>query len=201
MINEVRLPEISENVEGGDVIKILVSVGDAVEVDQPLVEIETEKAVLEVPSPHKGKVAEILVRPGDTVKVGQVFMTIDTAAVPAQETAVPKSPAAETKTRAEKAPAASPPAAERKRTEPPLEPPDASAAPPLASPAVRRLARELGVDIRLVAGSGDRGRILEEDLKLFARQAVEGAAPAGPGAETPGRPAGPRNGDPSFGSR
>ena len=57
MIREVRLPEISENVESGDVIKILVSVGDSVEVDQPLVEIETEKAVLEVPSPHKGKVA------------------------------------------------------------------------------------------------------------------------------------------------
>ena len=94
MIKEVTLPEISENVESGDVIKILVSVGDAVEVDQPLVEIETEKAVLEVPSPHKGKVAEILIRQGETVKVGQVFMTIDTAAVSAAETAAPKTTAA-----------------------------------------------------------------------------------------------------------
>jgi pyruvate dehydrogenase E2 component (dihydrolipoamide acetyltransferase) len=189
MIKEVRLPEISENVESGDVIKILVSVGDAVEVDQPLVEIETEKAVLEVPSPHKGKVAEILVRPGETVKVGQVFMTIDTAAVPAVETAAPKPPAAaSTRREAEKA---SPTASLAEQT--PGAPPPASpavSAPPPASPSARRLARELGVDIRLVTGSGDGGRILEEDLKVYAKHAVEGAAPAsrtaaGPAAAGP----------------
>lgn len=185
MIKEVRLPEISENVESGDVIKILVSVGDAVETDQPLVEIETEKAVLEVPSPYRGKVAEILVRPGETVKVGQVFMTIDTTAVSAAETAAPKTPtAASTRPEAgrtaptvplaEQTPGASPPAS-----------PAVSAPPPPASPAVRRLARELGVDIRRVAGSGDGGRIIEEDLKVYAKRAVEGAAPAAKTAAGP----------------
>jgi pyruvate dehydrogenase E2 component (dihydrolipoamide acetyltransferase) len=185
MIKEVTLPEISENVESGDVIKILVSVGDVVEVDQPLVEIETEKAVLEVPSPHRGKVAEILVRQGETIKVGQVFMTIDIAAVSAAETVVPKTPvAASTRREAEKT-AAAVPLAGRAPGAAPSASPAVSAPPPLASPAVRRLARELGVDMRLVTGSGDGGRILEDDLKVYAKQAVEGAAPAGRTAPGP----------------
>ena len=207
MIQEVRLPEISENVGSGDVIKILVSVGDTVEIDQSLVEIETEKAVLEVPSPHKGKVTEILVRPGETIKVGQVFMKIDTAAGSTAETALPKTTAAaaasatETArpktTAAASAPAASaavPPAAppeSPRRTGPqereadgtaaasaPSDPtPAVSAPPPAASPAVRRLARELGIDLRSVTGSGERGRIVENDLKEYAKNVVAGAAP------------------------
>ena len=199
MIREVRLPEISENVESGDVIKILVSVGDSVEVDQPLVEIETEKAVLEVPSPHKGKVAEILIRPGETVKVGQVFMTIDTADNIAAEASAPQRPAA-TRLPATPAVEAVKPAAphEPKSAKPaataPLSAttPDVSATLPPTSPSVRRLARELGVDIRVVTGSGDGGRILEEDLKQYAKHAVEGAAPesrnaTGPAATEPGK--------------
>jgi pyruvate dehydrogenase E2 component (dihydrolipoamide acetyltransferase) len=186
MLKEVTLPEISENVESGDVIKILVAVGDAVEIDQPLVEIETEKAVLEVPSPHKGKVAEILVRPGETIKVGQVFMTIDIAAVSAADTAVPKTPAAaSTRREAEKTAPTVPLAGSTADASSPASPAATAPSPP-ASPAVRRLARELGVDIRLVTGSGEGGRILEEDLKVYAKHAVEGALPA---AETSTGPA------------
>lgn len=185
MIKEVRLPEISENVESGDVIKILVSVGDAVEADQPLVEIETEKAVFEVPSPYRGKVAEILVRPGETVKVGQVFMTIDTTAVSAADTAAPKTPTpASTRPEAGRTAPAVPLAEQTPGASPPASP-AVSAPPPPASPAVRRLARELGVDIRRVAGSGDGGRIVEEDLKVYAKRAVEGAAPAAKTAAGP----------------
>ncbi len=185
MIKEVRLPEISENVESGDVIKILVSVGDAVEADQPLVEIETEKAVFEVPSPYRGKVAEILVRPGETVKVGQVFMTIDTTDVSAADTAAPKTPtAASTRPEAGRTAPAVPLAEQTPGASPPASP-AVSAPPPPASPAVRRLARELGVDIRRVAGSGDGGRIVEEDLKVYAKRAVEGAAPAAKTAAGP----------------
>jgi len=182
MIREVRLPEISENVESGDVIKILVSVGDTVGVDQPLLELETDKAVLEVPSPHKGTVAEILVKPGETVKVGQVFMTIDTAdtspgdvvnpsAKPRSETRVPSSPAD---------------SGPRTETTAPAE------VPPLATPAVRRLARELGVNLRDIKGRGEGGRILESDLKELAKRAVEEVA-QGPGAtETSAGTQGPR---------
>ena len=202
MIREVRLPEISENVESGDVIKILVSVGDEVGVDQPLLELETDKAVLEVPSPHKGKVAEILVRPGETVKVGQVFMTIDTADTSAGNVVKPAGEP-RPKTREPRAPVDSGPRTEAvdKRTvkESPTsavekagertvaagETPIPTEPPPLATPGVRRLARELGVDLRNVKGSGDGGRILEADLKEFARHAVAGAATGPRPAESP----------------
>lgn len=78
MIEEVRLPEISENVESGDVINILVKVGDFIEKEQPIVELETEKAAFEVPSPVKGKIVEINIKEGAKVKVGQVIVKVDT---------------------------------------------------------------------------------------------------------------------------
>lgn len=71
MIEDIRLPEISENVEAGDVTKVLVAVGDTVEVDQPLVELETDKAVFELPSTVAGTVTEVLVKEGDTAKSGR----------------------------------------------------------------------------------------------------------------------------------
>src|SRR5712672_1065748 len=90
MIVEVRLPEISENVASGDVTKVLVKVGDRVEVDQPLVELETEKAVFEVPSTAAGVVTEIRLKPGDSVDVGGVIAKIDTEAkADAQQQAAP----------------------------------------------------------------------------------------------------------------
>jgi pyruvate dehydrogenase E2 component (dihydrolipoamide acetyltransferase) len=175
MIKEVRLPEIAENVESGDVIKILVSVGDRVDIDQPLLELETDKAVLEVPSPHSGKVAEILVKPGETIKIGQVVVRIETADVEATRgvsVAAPPLP-----------PATTPPARPAPAAEPGKKP-SASAEKaadreelPLASPAVRRLARELGVDLQKIKGSGESGRIIQEDLKKFATHAVEKTTP------------------------
>ena len=80
MIEEIRLPEISENVETGEVTKVLVKVGDTVEVDQPLMELETEKAVFELPSTVAGKVTEVLVKEGDTVKVGQTLVKVEAEA-------------------------------------------------------------------------------------------------------------------------
>ena len=73
MIKEIHLPEISENVDSGDVIEVLVKVGDFIEAEQPVVELETEKAAFEVPSPVKGKVVEINVKEGEKVKVGQII--------------------------------------------------------------------------------------------------------------------------------
>src|SRR5512140_3137767 len=90
MIVEVRLPEISENVSSGDVTKVLVKAGDRVEVDQPLIELETEKAVFEVPSTAAGVVTEIGLKSGDSVAVGGVIAKIDTeASVAAGKTAPP----------------------------------------------------------------------------------------------------------------
>ncbi|MEJ2648288.1 MAG: 2-oxo acid dehydrogenase subunit E2 [Sedimentisphaerales bacterium] len=80
MIEEVRLPEISENVESGDVIQVLVKAGDFIEKEQSIVELETEKAAFEVPSPVKGKVTEVNMKEGDTVKVNQVIIKVDTEA-------------------------------------------------------------------------------------------------------------------------
>lgn len=175
MIKEVRLPEISENVESGDVIKILVSVGDRVDVDQPLLELETDKAVLEVPSPHSGRVAEILVKPGETIKIGQVVVRIETTDVEATRgvsAAAPPTPPGTT-------PPARPAPAAAAYGKPAASGEKAAGREELsfASPAVRRLARELGVDLHTIEGSGEGGRIIQEDLKKFATHAAEKAAP------------------------
>lgn len=187
MIKEVRLPEISESVETGDVIKVLVSVGDVLEVDHPIVELETEKAVLEVPAPFAGKVTEILVKAGDTIDINQVILKMDTeaAAEPAPEKKT-EDPLEETKkpVEAPTAPAKEPTPTQVAVEEPtPPTPIDTAAKkkvaakPGRASPTLRRLARELGVDIAKVTGSGPGGRILKDDLKSYARSVVSGAAP------------------------
>ena len=227
MIKEVRLPEISENVESGDVIKVMVSVGDVIDVDQPIVELETEKAVLEVPSPFNGKVTEILVSEGDTIQIDQVILKVDTAdtsapspdepsqqsepavareAQPEQRADTEPSPEIaarhKTATATQSEPAVETPAkttdevaeptkaaAESTKTRPKPtktadEPAGTSRDAPPASPALRRLARELGVDIHEVRGSGPGGRIGKDDLKSYARSVVSGAS-----APTPKSPA------------
>ncbi len=78
MLKDVTLPGISENVESGEVIAVLVSPGDVVEKDQPVVELETEKAAFEVPSPDRGRIAEINVKEGQTVRVGEVLARLET---------------------------------------------------------------------------------------------------------------------------
>jgi pyruvate dehydrogenase E2 component (dihydrolipoamide acetyltransferase) len=202
MIKEVRLPEIAESVETGDVIKVMVSPGDAITVDQPIVELETDKAVLEVPSPYEGSVTEVLVREGDTIKIDQVIIKIDTAAGAAAGKQVsPPQPEPES-TPAKEAPGATverpapvpirpdltPPApaapsAPAAQPAPTAEPRPAGEVAP-ASPSLRRLARELGVDLHEVAGSGPGGRILRDDLTSYARNVVTDAS-----AEEPKSPA------------
>jgi len=200
MIQEVRLPEISENVETGDVIKVMVAVGDIIDIDQPLVELETDKAVLEVPSPFKGKVTEILVNEGDTIKIDQVILKVDTedlvaseADPPATDTADQQAAAAEpTGKPVAEEPVEVPPVAENVETPPIAKPAVSDEKPPPkekhgpapASPSLRRLARELGVEIDNVHGSGPGGRILEHDLKNYARSVVSGASAPAPGDTT-----------------
>jgi pyruvate dehydrogenase E2 component (dihydrolipoamide acetyltransferase) len=193
MIKEIRLPEISENVESGDVIKLLVSVGDMIDIDQPVVELETEKAVLEVPSPFKGRVTEILVDVGDTIQIDQPIIRIDTedidgvaAKATAAGAAADDEPSPVSATEPAPQPVVEAPT-ESVAPRAPAEPAATPAPPPQpapakrgetapASPSLRRLARELGVDITQVRGSGPGGRILKDDLKSYARAVVSGAS-------------------------
>ncbi|MHC4567961.1 MAG: 2-oxo acid dehydrogenase subunit E2 [Planctomycetota bacterium] len=161
MIEEVKLPEISENVESGVVIAALVKVGDFVDKEQPLVELETEKA--------SGKVVEMSVSEEDDVKVGQVIAKIDTDAQASGQEEEETVEAQPTPVVEEKA--AVPEVVEqpevRHETQPQEEKP-APAKAVSAAPAVRQLARELGIDIALVSGSGQGGRISAEDVRDHA---------------------------------
>jgi pyruvate dehydrogenase E2 component (dihydrolipoamide acetyltransferase) len=191
MLREVTLPEISENVDSGEVIAVLVSVGDVVEKDQPVVELETEKAAFEVPSPSRGRIAEIDVKVGQTVKVGQVLAKLQTEGefIPGPK---PEKHPPESQVIAEvvEEPGIPPPPEEiepePQRLAPPEPPPirieperPAPAMPVAAAPSVRQLARELGLDIAKVPGGGPGGRITAEDVKQYARRLISGgAAPA-----------------------
>jgi pyruvate dehydrogenase E2 component (dihydrolipoamide acetyltransferase) len=178
MMEEFRLPELGENLESGQVVAVFVSPGDRVVRDQAVLEIETDKAVVEVPSAVEGVVREVRTSEGDEIRVGEVVLTVEaeTAAAAVAE----ESPVAEAKPEPEpEIPAA--PAVDSSPAPAPSEPaeqpePDMAESAP-AAPSVRRLARELGVDVRHVAGSGPAGRISRDDVKGHVRQALQGGGP------------------------
>ena len=206
---DFTLPELGENIAAGDVLRILVKTGDTVTKDQPILELETDKATIEVPSSVAGQVKEIKVKAGDKVKVGQVILSVDdpggsvasAASVPAPKGAAvpPPGPAAAPPVAAKAAPAQvadveAPGSARGKNVVdisrgarpsgasadlPGPVGPGAPAAP--AAPSVRRMARELGVDIDQVAGTGQSGRISIEDVKAHAKRLITSvaSAPAG----------------------
>jgi pyruvate dehydrogenase E2 component (dihydrolipoamide acetyltransferase) len=189
---DLKLPELGEDIEEADVLKVLVSEGESVEVDQPLIEIETEKATVEVPAEAAGTVTKIHVAQGDTIKVGQVIVTIESSAAPAppKDEAERVTKAAPAKSappgRKEEAPAtevaakATPPEKEQApvATQPQAKGPPVSLAatsapgerPAFASPSVRKFAREIGVDLAGLAGSGPGGRITDDDVKRTSRE-------------------------------
>ena len=172
---EFKLPELGENIESGDIVNVLVREGEVIEGNQGVVELETDKAVIEVPCPHAGKVEKVHVSKGDTVKVGQILLTVDGDAEPEQssEEVTPAAKPSEEPVVAMPEPPDTPPAP----TPAPTSAPTPAVEGPIpAGPAARRLARELAVDLRRVAGSGARGRITLEDVKA----AGAGAAAAIP---------------------
>jgi pyruvate dehydrogenase E2 component (dihydrolipoamide acetyltransferase) len=205
MPTDFTLPELGENITGGDVVRVLVAAGDSVKKDQPVLELETDKATIEVPSSVSGTVTAVRIKQGERVKVGQVVLTFDNSAAPAKDVArapQPESPSP--------APAAAPAEAASVEPESVPEPKpkrgevvdirggarNAPAAQPQAeaesqgpaapaAPSVRRLARELGVDIRRVAGSGPAGRISADDVQAFVRNAMAGGVPAGAPSSLP----------------
>jgi pyruvate dehydrogenase E2 component (dihydrolipoamide acetyltransferase) len=252
MPTQIKLPNLGENIESGDVLSILVSEGDTVKANQDLLEVETDKATMPIPAPEAGKIVKILVREGDTVSVGAAIMEFEASGgsekpakksepkseKPAQRTAADKQPepeepepeAAEERARdadieagdteltdkskpakrqakprkaesagddeGEDGESRSAPAkkAKPKKSAPPQEEPTedspgnghASAA---AGPAVRRLARQLGVELRRVRPTGEGGRITAEDVRAHVRETNEQVAAAMPrGVTPPGSP-------------
>jgi pyruvate dehydrogenase E2 component (dihydrolipoamide acetyltransferase) len=184
---------LGENVAGGDVMRVMVNVGDTVARDQPILELETDKATIEVPSTVAGTVKEVRVKKGDKIKVGAVVLTVEDGGNGASAQGAPKETAQRAgKDAAQKAepapvPESKPSSEGRVLPMPPRvapEPPPAPApAPPRtaegngsrgtvapASPAVRRLAREIGVNIDEVQGTGPAGRISQDDVKEHARR-------------------------------
>jgi pyruvate dehydrogenase E2 component (dihydrolipoamide acetyltransferase) len=203
---EFTLPDLGEDIDEADILKVLVAEGDTVTLEQPILEIETEKATLDVPSSVAGVITAIHVSEGETITPGQLIINVSevagaaaTAAPEAPPTEAPPQAASETPTEAtpEPAPATAPPEAAAAPAVEPTSvaevpateaPPAATAAPPpvvpassagiFAAPAVRKFAREIGVDISQVAGSGPGGRISEKDVRAYTRALVAGAAAA-----------------------
>ena len=173
------LPDLGEGLTEAEIVKVLVSEGDVIAEDAPLLEVETDKATVEIPSPVAGRVTKIHVQPGQTVKVGAVLVTFEEQGgrgqVPSLET-----------TLARDLPPAAPAVGATQRA-------------PAATPATRRLARELGVDLRTVRGTGPGGRVTDDDVRAasaggrqpaVSRTAAERPASAPPAVAKPLAPVG-----------
>src|SRR3989442_1469633 len=157
------LPDLGEGLTEAEIVKVLVQEGDLVQEDAPLLEVETDKATVEIPSPLTGRVTQIHVQPGQTVKVGAVLVTFDEEGG--------RSPF----------PAPSPTRAPSSST----PPTPSHVGPVAATPATRRLARELGVDLRTVrGGTGPGGRVTDDDVRAAAAGGRQ-PAPSQPVAERP----------------
>jgi len=202
---EVTLPELGEGIDAADVLTVRVSTGERVEKGQALLEIENEKATAEVPAPVSGTVVEVRISEGDRVAPGQVIVILDPEAGATDETPETTPSESDGDAETESSDAAARPASDvpeveaETAPEPAVEPPPqpsvaepASGAPsdgqqhlPVpASPKIRRLARELGLDLTDVTGSGPHGRIVEEDVQSAVRARLSASA-AGSAAELP----------------
>jgi len=220
-MTEFTLPELGENVTTGDVLRVLVQPGDVVAKDQPVLELETDKATIEVPSAVAGRVKDVKVKAGDKVTVGQSILVVEDSAGAPQGASAPKPPAppepparpAPSEDTAARPPESVRPAPETTRVAASefegLEaeageaeaasrgrdnvvamsrrmaeaPPALERLPAPAAPSVRRMARELGIDINDVPGTGEGGRISIEDVKAYTRRRL--LAPTGAPAAEP----------------
>jgi pyruvate dehydrogenase E2 component (dihydrolipoamide acetyltransferase) len=196
MKQEIKLPEIADNVVSGFLSRILVKVGDVIEKDQSIIEMETDKAATDIPSPIGGKIVDIKVNTGDEVRVGQTIMIVETedgrqetgdkrqktedrqtgfdqsVVIPAEA----GTPSQTAKASAENASihlTPSPSPALAALTGEGSRAPQPSSAFVPASPSVRRFARELGLDINKVKGSGAGGRISDDDVKAHAKEVIQ----------------------------
>jgi pyruvate dehydrogenase E2 component (dihydrolipoamide acetyltransferase) len=223
MAIDFKLPELGEQIAGGDVLRVLVKPGDTIAKEQPVLELETDKATIEVPSSVAGVVKTVNAKVGEKVKVGQVILTVEGDAAVAEPKAEPAKAAAPAAAPAttppeEKQPDLQPDVQARNQSTAPDKPgvkdptvgPRAAAAdrgtnvvdisrgaraaaepataeqpPAPAAPSVRRTAREIGVDINEVAGTGPDGRISIDDVKAHAKRIIAGAGKGGGVAAQP----------------
>jgi pyruvate dehydrogenase E2 component (dihydrolipoamide acetyltransferase) len=197
--SEFKLPELGENITQGDLVRLMVSPGSKIAEGQPVMELETDKAVIEVPSSVSGTVKEVQVKQGDKVKVGQVIFTLEAGGSSAADKgkhAPVENPSEQHEVRISLHAAISAEGKTEEQVLPP-DPPKAVAPsfsmpahmgrtagtehrePVAAAPHVRRLARELGIDIHEVKGSGPGGRINEDDIKAYTKNLVAAASPGG----------------------
>jgi pyruvate dehydrogenase E2 component (dihydrolipoamide acetyltransferase) len=196
MAQDITVPDLGD-FKDVEVIDVLVKAGDPIEVDTPLITLETEKATMDVPSTAAGVVKSVAIKKGDRVSKGSVIVQVEGAAggekkaaaaspaaspeppkpAPAAEPAKPKTPEAPA---AAAAPAAAPPAPASRPAAITIN--EAGFATAHASPSVRKFARELGVDLGSVKGTGIKGRVTPDDVKAWVKQALKSGAPAGGGA-------------------
>lgn len=193
MAIEFKLPEVSEGVESVDVAEVHVSEGDTIEADQLVLEVETDKSVAEIECPHAGVVTKIHVSPGDSIAIGTTLLTIEegggapAASAPAEKKEAEEAPASKEETPA--------PALEQEKQETPAPSKPATAPAPVsapttagearppapAGPATRRLARDLGVNLYDVKGTGPGGRISQEDVQEYVKARLSQPAASGGG--------------------
>ncbi|AAN53507.1 pyruvate dehydrogenase complex dihydrolipoyllysine-residue acetyltransferase [Shewanella oneidensis MR-1] len=172
-VKEIQVPDIGD-ASNVDVIEVLVSVGDMISADQGLITLETDKATMEVPAPFAGKLLSLTVKVGDKVSQGSVIATIETTSVATVSAGAATAPVAQAAAPAPVAQEAAPAPVAAAPSRPPV-PHHPSAGAPVstgavhASPAVRRLAREFGVDLTQVTGSGRKGRIMKEDVQAYVK--------------------------------
>lgn len=178
MAYQFKLPDIGEGIHEGEIVKWFVKPGDEVKEDDVLAEVQNDKAVVEIPSPVDGTIKEILAEEGTTAVVGDVIVTIEAEGYEDEETPAkadaPQEPASEEKTEAKEPEKAAAPAN------------DTAGQRVIAMPSVRKYAREKGVNIAQVNGSGKNGRVLKEDIDQFL------AGGAQPAKETEAAPAAPQ---------
>lgn len=184
---DVRLPRLGEGADSGTVSTIFVKEGDTVKKDQPVLELESEKAVASIPSPVGGTITKIFVKDGDEIKVGTLIFSVaesrDVQPDVPSEPEAPQVPAEEPVAVAEEiVPAATPVMMQEPSTSP-------SGFPPPASPSIRKMAREIGLDLSRIRGSGNGGRILLSDVRAYIQRLQSlGAQPkaaAAPAAAAP----------------
>ena len=179
MATEFKLPDLGEGVEAGDVVSVLVAEGDTIEIDQGVVELETDKALVEVPSSVAGTITKIHVNAGDRVPVGSLLISVEEGEQSAPSPPEPEAEAPAPTPEEEPEPTARAPEPTPPAPRPPA--PTSNGDPIPAAPSTRRLARELGVDLTQVAGSGPGGRISQDDVKAAVRdRQTGGLAPTAP---------------------
>ncbi len=177
---EFRFPDVGEGIHEGTIVKWHFKEGDAVKADQTIVEVETDKAVVELPAPASGTILKRYFKEGEVVKVGQLLVFIGQPGEPVPEQGgAPEAHPAEAPKPKMPEPETHPPA-------PGTQQPATAPGHAMAAPATRKLARELGVDLASVRGSGPGGRITDEDVKSAASGAVAAPQPAKPETAGPG---------------